>query len=95
MMCAKRILSDSESSLIERLSLGVSLLRIIVKCQVVEPDRSVRMFGAERLLRESERGSVANNFSGTICSGSVLADSPTSCIVENFCNRTIVIPPYH
>jgi hypothetical protein len=31
-----------------------------------------------------EGGSVANNFSGTICRGGSMADSPTSSIVENF-----------
>jgi len=55
MLGPERFLADGESSLIERLRLLVSPLRIVERRQVVEARSSVGMLGPERFLPDGER----------------------------------------
>src|SRR5215831_9849289 len=54
MLGPERFLPDGESSLVERLRLLVSPLRIVESCQVVEARSSIGMLGPERPLVDGE-----------------------------------------
>src|SRR6266511_1474287 len=58
MLGPERFLPDGESSLIERLRLLVSPLRIVEGCQVVEAPSNVGMPGPERFLVDGESSLV-------------------------------------